>query len=211
MQKLFAECVGTFVLVFAGVGAIINNAGLVGVALAHGLAIAVAITAFAGFSDAHFNPAVSLAMFATKRLSVTGLVQYVVAQLAGAVLASLALHQIFGGKSATGLPTVATGISTTSALFAEIVATALLVVVIFAVAVDKRGLFSTLAGLPIGFIISVLILAIGPATGAGLNPARWFAPALVSGNWTNGWIYIVGPCFGALIAALSYQLLILKD
>lgn len=211
MQKLYAEFIGTFVLVFAGVGAIINNAGLLAVALAHGLAIAIAVSAFAGFSDAHFNPAVSLAMFSTKRLTFLALLKYWIAQMLGAVLASLALRQIFGASSASGLPTIASNVSTSSALFAEIIATALLVIVIFAVAVDKRGSFSTVAGFPIGLIISAAILAIGPATGAALNPARWFGPALLTGNWINGWVYIVGPCVGAVLAALSYKALVLKD
>lgn len=210
MQKLYAEFIGTFALVFVGVGSIVNNAGLLGIALAHGLAIAIAVSAFAGFSDAHFNPAVSFAMFLTQRIKSTTLIQYLIAQLLGASVASLAIRGIFGANSATGLPEVASNISVSSALLAEAIATALLLLTIFAVAVDKRGAMSSVSGFPIGLIITAGILAIGPATGAALNPARWFGPALISGNWTNGWVYIIGPSIGAALAALSYQMIILK-
>ena len=104
---------------------------------------------------------------------------------------------------------VAGGVSPTKAMLEEAVGTFLLMLVIFGVAVDKRGQFA--AGFPIGLTISIVILAIGPMTGAAINPARWFGPALASNTWTNSWVWIVGPLLGAAVAALSYQKLFLEN
>lgn len=207
MKRLFAEFVGTFTLVFVGVGAILNKADLTGVALAHGLAIAVMVSAFAGTSDAHFNPAVSFGFLVIKRISFTTFIEYVLAQLVGASVAALALNYLFGSGTGLGLPTVASTINTTQAVIAEAITTALLVLTIFGVAVDRRGTFDGVAGMPIGLIITASIFAIGPLTGAALNPARWFGPAVIDGNWINSWVYIVGPCVGGVIAAIAYQMI----
>ena len=206
-KKLFAEFLGTFALVFLGAGAIVSSkADLQGVALAHGLAIFVSISALAGISGAHFNPAVSAVMLATKRICGQDFFYFVLAQLAGAAVASLAINYIYGHANGYGLPTIASGTSTGAGVLAEILGTALLVAVIFGVAVDKRGTFGAVAGLPIGLIISAGILAIGPVTGAALNPARWFGPALISGTtWNVAWLYILAPMTGAAIAALAYE------
>ncbi len=90
-------------------------------------------------------------------------------------------------------------------MIAEAIGTLLLVAVIFGVAVDKRGTFNAVAGFPIGLMISLDILLMGPLTGATVNPARWFGPALVSGSWANSWVWIVGPLLGGAVAALSYD------
>ena len=95
--------------------------------------------------------------------------------------------------------------ATGAGVLAEILGTALLVAVIFGVAVDKRSVAASHPGLPIGLTITAIILSVGPITGAALNPARWFGPALVSGDWTNAWIYVVAPVIGALFAGLAYQ------
>jgi aquaporin Z len=204
-KKLFAEFLGTFTLVFLGAGAIVSGkADLQGVALAHGLAIFVMVSAFAGTSGAHFNPAVSAAMLATKRIDIQKFSYFVAAQLLGASFASLALNIIYGHANGYGLPAIAS-ISTGAGALAEILATALLVFVIFGVAVDKRSAASALPGLPIGLTISGIIFSVGPITGAALNPARWFGPALVSGDWTNALLYIFAPTIGAVLAALIYQ------
>ena len=205
-SKLFAECLGTFTLVLLGAGAIVEGkADLLGVALAHGLAIFVMVAALAGISGAHFNPAVSAAMLATKRINAKEFALYVTAQLTGAALASAFLNYVYGHSNGYGLPSIAAGTSTAQGLIAEILGTAILVFVIFGVAVDKRGPFAAISGLPIGLTITAVILSVGPITGAALNPARWFGPALVSGDWSNAWIYIVGPIFGAIAAALKYS------
>lgn len=212
LKKLFAEFLGTFTLIFLGAGSIVaGKADLQGIAFAHGLAIFVMVSAFAGISGAHFNPAVSAAMFATGRLAITELIYFVIAQLAGASVASAFLKIIFGNGNGYGLPTLATEISVSSGALAEAVGTALLVMVIFGVAVDKRGPFASISGLPIGLTITAVIFAIGPATGAALNPARWFGPALIAGDWTNIWLFIGAPVIGAVLAGSIYQLVAKPD
>ncbi|MCX6427609.1 MAG: aquaporin [Actinobacteria bacterium] len=211
-EKLAAEFIGTFTLILIGAGAIMNGkADLLGIALAHGLAIAIMVSAFAAISGAHFNPAVSFGMLITKRLNTRTFLSYVAAQLSGASLAAVALRYIAGwgndaGKS-LGAASVANGISPTKAMVAEAIGTFLLVAVIFGVAVDKRGTFGAVAGFPIGLMITLDILFMGPLTGAAVNPARWFGPALVSGTWINSWVWIVGPLLGAGVAALLYDAL----
>lgn len=205
-KKIFAEFLGTFTLIFLGAGAIVSGkADLQGVALAHGLAIFVMVSALAGISGAHFNPAVSAAMLVTKRINIQEFLYFVLAQLSGAAVASLALNYIYGSANGYGLPAIANGTSTGAGALAELIGTALLALVIFGVAVDKRSVAASLPGLPIGLTISAVILSVGPITGAALNPARWFGPALLSGDWSNSWIYIVAPIAGAVIAGLSYQ------
>ena len=206
LKKIFSEAIGTFTLIFLGAGAIVSGkADLQGVALAHGLAIFVMVSALAGISGAHFNPAVSAAMFATKRICGQDFLYFVLAQLAGATLASLALNYIYGNSNGYGLPAIATGTSVGAGALAEILGTALLLLVIFGAAVDKRSVAASHPGLPIGLTITAVILSVGPITGAALNPARWFGPALVSGDWSNAWVYILAPTVGAVLAAVAYS------
>lgn len=212
VKKLFSEFLGTFTLIFLGAGSIVaGKADLQGIAFAHGLAIFVMVSAFAGISGAHFNPAVSVAMFVTGRLAITELFYFVIAQIAGGAAASALLKSIFGSSNGYGLPALAAEISVSSGVLAEAIGTALLVLVIFGVAVDKRGPFASISGLPIGLTITAVILAIGPATGAALNPARWFGPALIAGDWTDIWLYIGAPIVGAVLAGSIYQLVAKPD
>lgn len=205
MKKVFAEFLGTFTLVFLGAGSIVvGKADLVGVALAHALAIVVMVSALAGISSAHFNPAVSFAMFATKRIDLKELLINVPSQLAGAAIASFALNGLYGHNNGYGLTVLGTGISATQGFFAEAFGTAILLFVIFGVAVDGRSSMKSLPGMPIGLSIAAIIMSVGPATGAALNPARWFGPAIVSGDWSNSALYIFGPILGAIVAALAY-------
>ena len=214
-RKLAAEFVGTFALIFFGAGAALQGADLVGGALANGLAIGLMVTAVGHISGGHFNPAVTLSMLVTGRISLAEGARYMVSQLAGATAAALVLLAIFPSAitdaANLGVPAVGgNGISAGNALVAEIVTTFFLVFVIYGVAVDKRGAFSILAGLPIGLTISISVLAVGNVSGAALNPARWLGPALVSGTWDNFWIWILGPAVGAVLAALVYDRLLLK-
>lgn len=204
-RKLIAELIGTFTLIFIGAGSMMTGKGdLLVVALAHGFAIAVMVAAVGGISGGHFNPAVTSAFLATKRIALADAVQYIVAQLIGAALAAIALKSFYGDLAGTvGGMGIANGVSTTKALLAEAIGTFLLMVVIFGTAVDKRGKFG--AGFPIGLTISAVIFVVGPITGAALNPARWFGPALATGSWTNSWVWIAGPILGAVVAALAYQ------
>ena len=214
-RKLVAEFVGTFALIFFGAGSALQGADLVGQALANGLAIGLMVTAVGHISGGHFNPAVTLSMLVTGRISPAEALRYWVSQLAGATAAALVLLAIFPSAVTDainlGVPAVGGhGISTGNALVAEIVGTFFLVFVIYGVAVDKRGAFSILAGLPIGLIISIGVLAVGAVSGAAFNPARWFGPALVSGTFDNFWVWIVGPAIGATLAGLSYDRILLK-
>lgn len=209
IKKLFAEFLGTFTLIFLGAGAIVSGkADLQGVALAHGLAIFVMVSALAGFSGAHFNPAVSAAMLITKKICGQDFLYFVLAQLTGASIASVALNFIYGDANGYGLPAISDGTSIVAGVLAEILGTALLLFVIFGVAIDKRSVAASHPGLPIGLTISAIIFSVGPITGAALNPARWFGPALISGDWTNAWLYIFAPVVGAILAALTYQALV---
>ena len=210
-RKLVAEFFGTFALIFFGAGSALLGADVLGQALANGLAIGLMVTAVGHISGGHFNPAVTLSMLVTRRIEIAEAVRYWVAQLAGGVAAALILLAIYPDTGSLGSPAVGDPFSTGNALVAEIVGTFFLVFVIYAVAVDKRGAFSILAGLPIGLTISIGVLAVGVVSGAAFNPSRWFGPALVSGTWDNFWIWIVGPAVGAVLAALVYDRLLLED
>jgi aquaporin Z len=202
--RLLAEFLGVFFLCLFGIGAIMNGVDITGVALAHGLAIFVAICAFAHISGAHFNPAVTIALAATKRIAPVDAVAYIVAQLIGAAAAAAVLKSAFGTLG--GVPALADGVTTSTGILIEAVATFILMIVIMGVAVDSRGTFSIVAGLPIGMAIVGDIFFAGPATGAAMNPARWFGPALVTGDMGSALIYLVGPIVGALVAVFIYDL-----
>ena len=204
--RLLAEFLGVFFLCIFGIGAITNGAELTGVALAHGLAIFVAIAAFAHVSGAHFNPAVTVALAATRRIGAVDAVAYIVAQLVGGLAAALVANYAFG--SFKGVPALGQGVSVSSGLVVEAIATFILMITIMGVAVDSRGAFSIVAGLPIGLAIFGDIMWSGPVTGAAMNPARWFGPAIVNGDLSNALVWIVGPIVGALAAAFVYDLVI---
>jgi len=201
--RLLAEFLGVFFLCLFGIGAIMNGADLTGVALAHGLAIFVAICAFAHISGAHFNPAVTVALAATKRIALTDALAYVSAQLAGAVAAAVLLNSAFG--SLGGVPSLGDGVTTSTGILVEAIATFILMIVIMGVAVDSRGTFSIIAGLPIGMAIVGDIFFAGPVTGAAMNPARWFGPAVVTGETASVLVYLAGPIIGSLVAAFVYD------
>ncbi|MBU6347887.1 MAG: aquaporin [Actinomycetales bacterium] len=205
-SRLLAEFLGVFFLCLFGIGAIVTQAGTIGVALAHGLAIFVAICAFAHISGAHFNPAITLAMAATKRISLVDGLAYIVAQLLGGTAAALLAQYAYGDAWSAGVPTLASTATLTQGILVEAIATFALVIVVMGVAVDQRGTFAAVAGLPIGLVITADIFWSGPITGAAMNPARWFGPALVNGGFGNALVWIVGPILGALVAAYVYDL-----
>jgi aquaporin Z len=214
LRRGVAELVGAFALVFAGVGAIgfASQTGLVGIALAHGLAIAVMVSAVGHISGGHFNPAVTIGFLVTRRMEPALAAVYVAAQVAGAVLASLALRLIFPGETDVdaGVPVVTDSINVWSGVLLEGILTFMLVWVIFATAADPRGTFKSVAGLAIGLTITMDILAGGPLTGAAMNPARSLGPELVFNVWDDFWVYLVGPIAGGAAAALAYELLYLR-
>src|SRR5919197_3978929 len=224
LRRGFAEFVGTFTLVFVGAGSILaiskllapalgqggqtasvySAFGLLGVAVAHGLAIAVMVSAVGHISGGHFNPAVTFGFLVTRRIDPMLAVVYWVAQFGGAVIAALLLDWIFPSNAVDatklGSPLLNAGIGSGAGVAVEIILTFFLVWVIFATAVDPRGTFKSIAGLAIGLTITIDILFGGPLTGAAMNPSRAFGPQLVGNNWANGWVWYVGPALGGIVA-----------
>ena len=212
-----AEFVGAFALVFIGAGAVLSagpsgEPGVVGVALANGLAIGVMVSAVGHISGGHFNPAITLGFLVTGRLAPLLAVVYWVAQFAGAVGAAALLRWIFDDASEgnLGAPVLSPSIQPEAGLMIEAILTFFLVWVVFATAADPRGTFKSIAGLAIGFTITMDVLMGGPLTGAAMNPARAFGPELLSNNWDNFWIWYIGPFAGGVIAAVAYELLYLR-
>ncbi|MBW3570306.1 MAG: aquaporin [Gemmatimonadetes bacterium] len=208
-RALTAEAIGTFALCFVGILSINvdvisggeGTASLATVALAHGLTIMVMVAALGAISGAHFNPAVTAGFVATGRMAPVRGAMYVGAQIAGALLASLLLAWLFGLEVvAGGTPAVAPLVKAGGATAVEVVTTFFLVLVIFGTAVDHRAPKSVFP-FAIGLAVTLDILATGPITGAAMNPARAFGPALVSGAWANQWVYWVGPLVGGVLAA----------
>lgn len=220
VAALAAEVIGTFLFFVVGAGAVIMDAqtggavGLIGIALAHGLALAALGTAFAPISGGQFNPVVTVALWLVGKVRTIEGIRYIVAQLVGAVAAGLALKLAFGGFEAGdtawsvaggGAPAITAGLSQVSAIAIEAVLTALLVYTVLLTAVDKRA--PQLGALLIGGAIIAAILVGGPLTGAAMNPARWFGPALALGDLSAAVVYVAGPLIGAIVAALSVRYL----
>ena len=213
LRRGIAELIGTFTLIFVGMGSIMfASSGVLGVALAHGLAIAIMASAVGHISGGHFNPAVTLGFLVTRRIAPGLAVVYWVSQLAGAILGALALRATFPDELNldSGVPVLNPTIGAGSGLVLEGIMTFLLVWVIFATAVDPGGTFKSIAGLAIGLTITIGVLAIGPLTGAALNPARALGPELVFNVWDDWWVYILGPGIGGAAAALLYDWLYLR-
>ena len=218
-RRAVAEFVGTFALIFVGAGAIMTAGGvqdptLIGIAFAHGLTIAVMVSAVGHISGGHFNPAVTLGFMLTRRMAPVLGVLYWIVQLAGAVAAALLLKYIYPGnlvdQTNLGAPALAAELNGLQGVILEGVMTFFLVWVVFATAADSRGTFKSIAGLAIGFTITMDILIGGPLTGAAMNPARAFGPELVANFWSNFWIWYVGPLVGGGLAALAYEYLYLR-
>ena len=215
-RHFVAEFVGRFALVFVGGAAIMHSkspgsgVGLLEVALAHGLILALMVTATMRISG-HFNPAVTIGFLATRRIEPVMAGVYVVAQIIGALAAAYALKGLFpdalfeaarGGGQAVSLD-----IGTSEAFVLEAIATFFLVFVIFGTAVDPQA--PRVGGFAIGLTVAADILAIGPLTGASMNPARSFGPAVASGIFEAQLIYWLAPILGGLVAALLYDRLFL--
>jgi MIP family channel proteins len=210
LKKAIVEFIGTFSLLFMGIGAIVMTGGenLVAIAFAHGLAIGLLIMAAGHISGGFFNPAVTIGMLVTRRISGYNAGVYIVAQLLGAVAGTLFILAAFPESMRDavnlGVPAVGTGYTTGNALIAEIVTTFFLIFVIFGVAVDQRSA-KAVGGLAIGLTITMDIFATGAISGAAMNPARWFGPAIVGGHWDDFWSWIIGPIVGAVVAALIFN------
>jgi len=210
LRRALAEGFAAFALVFAGCGAIIANTvhagalGGIGVSATFGLVIMAMIYATGHLSGAHVNPAVTVAFTLTRHFPLRDALAYIAAQLAGATVAAFVLLAAWAEKPAQLGATVPSAGAGTALLY-EIVLSAFLMFVIVAVATDTRAVGAA-AALAIGGTVGLDALFGGPITGASMNPARSFGPALASGTWTDFWIYLVGPVVGAALGALAYQL-----
>jgi aquaporin TIP len=220
LRVLAAEALGTFYLCFAGIAAILctqppinAGGGLVAIALAHGLALSIAVSNFGGISGAHVNPAVTMGLMVTGRVKPALAMLYIVAQLLGASIAALTCREIFPMEAINagmlGIPLPAAWASTGTIFCVEFVLTFLLVTSVFGTAVDERGKTVKIGGFGIGLTVAFDILAGGPITGASMNPARSFGPALVMGHWEWHWLYWVAPVLGGMAAALFYHAFLL--
>ena len=219
MKKNFiAEFIGTFALVFVGGGAIMmvlhtgNDAGLLQIALAHGLILALMVSAFMNVSGGHLNPAVTIGLLVARRITPTVAGVHVVAQVAGAVVAACALKVTMPAELFTatqgGGQSIALDVTAMQAILLEAIATFFLMAVIYGTAVVETA--PKIGGLAIGLTIAADIIAIGPLTGASMNPARSFGPAIASGVFAGQFIYWVGPIIGAIAAALVWEFGILN-
>lgn len=225
---LVAEFVGSFALTFVGIMSIFS-AGLVAgdspaaklllVALAHGLVLACMVTACMPTSGGHINPAVTIGFLVTGKIKPAAGIAYVVIQLGGGIVAALAVLALFGadagrdivergtpnlGKDLAGVP-----VRPVVGFLAEIIATFFLAFVVWGTAADPRA--RNVGGFAIGLTVAFDILAVGPLTGASMNPQRSFGPTLVAGGqalWKNHWVYWAGPLVGACVASLIYHLVL---
>lgn len=217
-KKLAVEMLGTFILTFLGIGSILATAyqsgpfpQLVAVALAHGLGLAIAVTIALAISGGHINPAVTMGMLATGRIKAKIALSYIVAQVAGAFLAALiitlAIPSFLGAPLNWGTPSLAPNINVYQGIALEAVGTFLLVITVFGTTVDPRA--PKMGGWGVGLMLAAIIMAIGPFTGAAVNPSVSLGPALASADFTNWFVYWIGPIIGGVIGALLYQYAIL--
>lgn len=210
-RRLAAEALGTFCLIAAGTGAVAvdgltgGSLGVGGVAAAFGLVVAIMVMGLGHLCGAHFNPAVTLGFVAARHFPLREAGPYIAAQIVGAIAASASLRGLFGPDAALGV-TSPSFVTDPSALAIEAVLTAVLMIVILAVATDTRAV-GQLAAIAIGGTIAFEALVMGPVTGASMNPARSLSPALVAGESGDLWIYLIGPVVGALVGVALYAFL----
>lgn len=213
VKAYICEFIGTFALIFVGVGSIASDymtggaVGLVGIALAHGLTIAVMASATGAISGGHLNPAVTIGALSTGKIDAANAVGYIISQCLGAIAAAATLKVCIPsaalGAVNMGTPALADGVSIGMGLATEFVLTFFLVFVIFGTAIDSRA--PKVGALFIGLTVTLDIFMGGPITGAAMNPARHLGPALLGGGLQNLWLYWVGPVAGGLTAALVYH------
>lgn len=222
-QRLIIEALGAFSLCFFSIGAVVLTQGqdIVAISIATGLGIGIMVAAGGHISGGHYNPAVTAGMMLTKRISIPDGVAYIVAQMIGAVLGAgaitLAYLDVDRNRVNLGLPAVGTSLvadppvdlSVWNALAMEIILTFFLVLVVFGTAVDRRSIGRWVAPLAIGMTIAIGNMAGVAASGAAMNPIRWFGPAVIQQDFANAWIWIVGPVIGGLVAAALYSMFIL--
>ena len=213
-QAAVAELIATLLFVFLGAGAVVSSAmiggadmtpeRLIAIALAHGLGIAVLVAAIARFSGGHINPAVTVAAVVTRKIGLVKGAMYIVGQLVGAAIGAVLLLAVIPEASQGSLGAHALGVDVGPGLLVEVLLTFALVFVIFATAIDPKGP-AHLAPFAIGLTVMVDHFIGVPLTGASMNPARSFGPALATGEWADHWVYWVGPVLGGIVAAVLYE------
>jgi MIP family channel proteins len=206
---LVAEAIGTFLFFFIAAGAALVVTGdpaaaLLVVALAHGVVLAVLVSALGAVSGGHFNPAVTLGLWVAGKIDAAKGAAYVVAQLLGAAAAGFGLAWIFADVG-PAVPALGQGVDVVTGIALEAVMTAVLLLAVFGTAVDPRG--PKVGGLAIGLAVAADILLGGTLTGAAMNPARWFGPAVAAGAFDNWYVWWIGPFLGAVVVALLYRYL----
>ncbi len=213
IKAFVAEFIGTFTLIFIGVGAIAadhmtgGKLGITGIALAHGLAIGCMASATMAVSGGQLNPAVTIGLLSAGKIDLANAIGYIISQCLGAIgaafLIKFAVPADVLAAVNMGTPALGTGITASMGLVTEIILTFFLVFVIYGTAVDKRA--PKVGGLFIGLAVALDVLMGGPVSGAAMNPARHLGPALLGGGLQNVWIYWVGPIVGGVLAALVYK------
>lgn len=216
-KKYIAEFLGTFTLVFVAAGAVCTDyylrkaggagIGVLGFSIAYGLAIVSITYALCYISGAHVNPAVTIACWITKRMNPNIAIKYIIAQIAGSVLAGFTLKMLFPEAMYTvhlGASILGDGVSVAQGLVMEFVISFLFVLTVFGTAVDKRS-FSNFSGLTTGLVVLFGVLIGSPISSGAMNPARAFGPAIASGQFSHHYIWWVGPVFGGMAAAFFYD------
>jgi aquaporin TIP len=213
LRRSIAEALGTFALVFIGVASVVEksasgaNFGLLGIAAAHAIVLSVMITATMAISGGHLNPAVTIGLLVARRTNATTALAYIPAQLFGAVLGALAVKLLFPGPAVRaallGTPSLAGNIQLSQAIALEAILTFFLVSAVFGTCVNSEA--PKVGGFAVGLVLLFDILVGGPLTGAAMNPARAFGPALVAGEWVAQIVYWVGPILGGVAAALLWE------
>ena len=217
-RRLVAEALGTFALVFVGAAVVVVNGGfpnssigLIGIALAHAVVLSVMVSATMTISGGHLNPAVTVGLLVTRRIGLVPAAAYIVTQLAAACVAALLVQSLLPAgavrSALLGVPVIASSVTLGQAIGIELVLTFFLMSAVFGTAVSPDA--PRVAGFGIGLVLLFDILVGGPLTGAAMNPARAFGPALVSGQWLGHVVYWVGPMLGAILAALLWQYVLL--
>ncbi len=212
-RRSLAEGLGTFGFVFLGCASAVSNLfpvaryDILGIALVHGAALGLFVSATLGVSGGHLNPAVTLGLLTGKRIDSRTAGAYIAAQLVGAVLAVVLVNFVFPAgvmrTSTLGTPSVATNLTFIQALVLEAVGTFILMSAVYGTIVQPER--PRLGGFGVGVALLAIVLVIGPLTGAAVNPARAFGPALVSGTWVGQAIWWIGPALGAVLAAQVWE------
>jgi MIP family channel proteins len=217
LRRCTAEATGTFALVFIGAGSVMctyfpkSDYGVLGISIAHGLVLAVMVSATMSISGGHLNPAVTLGLLSVRRVNVATAGGYIAAQLLGGVLAAVALKLLFpegvAGITSLGTPRLAASISLGQGIALEAILGFFLISAVFGTCVNPDG--PRIGGFGIGLALMFDVLVGGSLTGAAVNPARAFGPALISGNWLSQAVYWVGPIVGGVLAAVLWEYVLL--